>query len=68
MHASAEPLPSASSSTSHLPDSDPILNELTELKRQLLQAEVRLARARATVAGSEADVKVLSARLRAFTK
>jgi len=44
------------------------MDELSQLKRQLLQAEVRLAKARATVSGSEADVKVLNARLRALTK
>jgi hypothetical protein len=44
------------------------LDELSHLKRQLLQAEVRLARARATAAGAEADVKVLTARLRAVIR
>jgi hypothetical protein len=41
-------------------------DELTKLKKELLQAEVRLAKARATVTGAEVDIKVLSARLRAF--
>jgi hypothetical protein len=50
------------------PRSDFIPAELTQLKHELLQAEVRLAKARAGAAGAEADVKVLGARLRAFTK
>lgn len=40
-------------------------DERTQLKQQLLKAEVRLARARATAAGAEVDIKVLSARLKA---
>ncbi|MFT3868405.1 MAG: hypothetical protein QM715_07900 [Nibricoccus sp.] len=48
--------------------SDTTLDELSEIKRQLLQAEVRLAKARANAAGAEADVKVLSARLRAISR
>lgn len=47
---------------------DTILDEIAQLKRQLLQAEVRLAKSRANAAGAEADAKVLSARLRALTK
>jgi hypothetical protein len=43
-------------------------DELTKLKQQLLQAEVRLARARATVVGAEIDIKVLNARLKAYLK
>ncbi len=43
-------------------------DELTKLKKELLQAEVRLAKARATVTGAEVDIKVLSARLKAFGK
>lgn len=42
--------------------------ELAGLKRELLQAEMRLAKARATIAGAEVDVKVLTAQLKAFTK
>lgn len=41
--------------------------EITQLKKELLQAEVRLARARATVAGAEVDLKVLYARLKSFS-
>jgi hypothetical protein len=44
------------------------LDELTRLKHELLQAEVRLAKARATAAGAEIDIKVLNARLKAFAK
>jgi hypothetical protein len=44
------------------------MEELTQLKRQLLQAEVRRARARAAVSGAEADVKVLNSRLKALAK
>ncbi|MGC4074920.1 MAG: hypothetical protein QM760_20960 [Nibricoccus sp.] len=43
-------------------------DELTRLKRELLQAEVRLAKSRAGVVGAEADVKVLTNRLRAYSK
>lgn len=44
------------------------LDELTRLKHELLQAEVRLAKARATAAGAEIDIKVLNARLKMFAK
>ena len=43
-------------------------DELTKLKKELLQAEVRLAKARATVTGAEVDVKVLNARFKALTR
>ena len=33
-----------------------------------MQAEVRLAKARATVTGAEVDIKVLNSRLKALTK
>ncbi len=42
--------------------------ELSRLKRELMQAEVRLAKARATTAGAEVDIKVPNARLKALTK
>ena len=42
--------------------------ELTRLKRELLQAEVRLAKARATATGAEVDIRVLSARLKALAR
>jgi len=64
-----EPSPAAPAVTSArasrlaaLPD------ELSRLKRELLQAEVRLAKARATVTGAEIDIKVLNTRLKAFAK
>lgn len=44
------------------------LDELTRLKLELMQAEVRLAKARATVVGAEIDIKVLNTRLREFMK
>lgn len=68
MHASSDSSPNISSSASHFPDADPILNELAQLKRQLLQAEVRRAKARAMTSGAEADIKVLNSRLRALTR
>lgn len=43
-------------------------DELSRLKHELLQAEVRLAKARATVVGAEIDIKVLNTRLKAFAK
>ncbi len=42
-------------------------DELTRLKHELMRAEVRLAKARATAIGSEIDIKVLNARLKALT-
>lgn len=55
-------IPASRSHGSDAPD------ELTKLKKELLQAEVRLAKARATVTGAEVDIKVLSARLKALAK
>ncbi|MBI5423054.1 MAG: hypothetical protein HZA32_03145 [Opitutae bacterium] len=46
----------------------PAAAELETLKRELMKAEVRLAKARATVVSAEIDIKVLSARLKAATK
>ncbi len=43
-------------------------DELSRLKHELLQAEVRLAKARATVVGAEIDIKVLNTRLKALAK
>lgn len=43
-------------------------DELSKAKRQLLQAEVKLAKARATVVTAEIDIKVATARLRSLTK
>ena len=50
--------------------SRPLVNddELSRLKVELLQAEVRLAKARATMAGAEVDIKVLTIRLKALAK
>lgn len=44
------------------------LEELTRLKQELLQAEIRLAKARATVVSTEIDIKVINTRLREFMK
>jgi len=58
----------SSASSARLPHSNSIPDELTQVKRELLQAEVRHAKARAAVSGAEADVKVLNTRLKALTK
>jgi hypothetical protein len=65
MNTATEPSHLKSSTDSH---SSSVPDELTQVKRELLQAEVRHARARAAVSGAEADVKVLNARLKALTK
>lgn len=43
-------------------------DELDTLKRELMKAEVRLAKARATVVSAEIDIKVLSMRLKVAAK
>ena len=43
-------------------------DELSRTKRELLQAEVRLAKARASAAAAEVDIKVIGARLKALAK
>lgn len=43
-------------------------DELSRVKRELMKAEVRLARARATVVTAEIDVKSLTARLKSLAK
>jgi hypothetical protein len=43
-------------------------DELSRTKRELLQAEVRLAKARASAAAAEVDIKVIGTRLRALAK
>lgn len=43
-------------------------DELDTLKRELMKAEVRLAKARATVVSAEIDIKVLSVRLKAAAR
>jgi hypothetical protein len=42
--------------------------ELDTLKHELMKAEVRLARARATVVSAEIDIKVLNTRLKTLMK
>jgi hypothetical protein len=56
------------STTGRAPRSTVNLDELTRLKLELMQAEVRLAKARATVVSAEIDIKVISTRLREFMK
>ena len=70
MNNSTLEIPAADRSTSSARASRPLVNpeELSQLKRELLQAEVRLAKARATVTGTEVDIKVLNARMKALTK
>ena len=68
MATSTELPPDSTANSTRATRTDTVLDEIAQLKRQLLQAEIRLAKARAGVAGAEADVKVLGARLRAFTK
>jgi hypothetical protein len=43
-------------------------DELSRLKHELMQAEVRLAKARATVVSAEIDIKVINTHLKAFMK
>lgn len=43
-------------------------DELSRLKQELMQAEVRLAKARATVVSAEIDIKVINTRLKAYMK
>jgi hypothetical protein len=43
-------------------------DELSRTKRELMQAEVRLAKARATIVTAEIDVRVISAKLKALAK
>lgn len=43
-------------------------DELSRLKRELVQAEVRLGRARATVTVAELDIRAINARIRELAK
>jgi hypothetical protein len=45
-----------------IPPSPTSTKELSRLKHDLMQAEVRLAKARATVVSAEIDIKVLNTR------
>jgi hypothetical protein len=67
MATSTELPPNSTATNARVTRTDTTLDEIAQLKRQLLQAEVRLAKSRANAAGAEADVKVLSARLRAVS-
>ena len=53
---------------SRIPRADEAPDELAKLKKELLAAEVRLAKARATVTGAEVDIRVLNARLKAIAR
>lgn len=44
------------------------VEDIETLKRELMKAEVRLAKARATVISAEIDIKVLRARLKAHAR
>ena len=44
------------------------VEDLNTLKHDLMKAEVRLAKARATVVSAEIDIKVLNTRLKALMK
>lgn len=67
----ARPVIIMNNGTTELPVSRPrgadTPDELSKLKKELLQAEVRLAKARATVSGAEIDIKMINARLKAYT-
>jgi hypothetical protein len=65
MATSTELPPNSTAANARGTRADTTLDEIAQLKRLLLQAEVRLAKSRAHAAGAEADVKVLTARLRA---
>lgn len=64
-HESSTPSPATGSTRNTRSTVPP--NDLERLKHDLLKAELSLARARATMAGAEVDVKVLTARLKALT-
>jgi hypothetical protein len=56
-------------SPARTPTDDPVTaDELSRAKRELLQAEVRLAKARASAAAAEVDIKVIGTRLKALAK
>lgn len=54
--------------TARNPRTPTTADELDTLKRELMKAEVRLAKARATVVSAEIDIKVLSTRLKAHAR
>lgn len=56
-----------SSRASHVRNA-PADDELARVKSELLKAEIRLAKARATIVTAEIDVRVLSARLKSLVK
>lgn len=54
--------------TARNPHAPATAGELDTLKRELMKAEVRLAKARATVVSAEIDIKVLNTRLKTLMK
>lgn len=59
---------SESPATARNPRAPNSADELETLKRELMKAEVRLAKARATVTTAEIDIRVLNARLKAVAR
>jgi len=56
------------SATSRCPRTASTNDELDTVKRELMKAEVRLAKARATAVSAAIDIKVLNTRLKALMK
>jgi len=54
--------------TTRNPRTTTTTGELDTLKRELMKAEVRLAKARATVVSAEIDIKLLNLRLKGAMK
>jgi len=54
--------------STRLPRTTTTTDELDTLKRELMKADMRLAKARATVVSAEIDIKVLSTRLKAAAR
>ena len=59
---------SVAPATTRTPRTTTTTDELDTLKRELMKAEVRLAKARATVVSAEIDIKVLNTRLKTLMK
>ncbi len=62
-HGTQEP-----SADSRCPRTASTNDELDTLKRELMKAEVRLAKARATAVSAAMDIKVLNSRLKALVQ
>ncbi len=59
---------SASETAPRNPRTPTTAEDLDTLKHELMKAEVRLAKARATVVSAEIDIKVLNTRLKTLMK